>query len=64
MENKNSGTYNLIIGIYEIRSLPIAFEVQKYNIEVGDSETKEANSKIMKFYKKRMVNLKNIVSMK
>ncbi|MBO9634968.1 MAG: hypothetical protein J7578_17795 [Chitinophagaceae bacterium] len=51
LKNKNRGSYNLRIGNYEINSLPIAYEVEKYNIQLGDSVRKEANSRIMIFYK-------------
>ncbi|MEN9639360.1 MAG: hypothetical protein RLZZ262_1228 [Bacteroidota bacterium] len=51
LENMNRGSYDLKIDNYEIRSLPIAFEIQQYNIQVGDSMSKEANSNIIKFYK-------------
>lgn len=51
LENINRGSYNLKIGDYKINSLPIAYEVEKYNIQLGDSVRKEANSRIMIFYK-------------
>ena len=53
LENKNRGSYNLKIGDYEINSLPIAYEVEKYNIQLGDSVRKKANSRIMIFYKNK-----------
>ena len=53
LENMNRGSYDLKINNYEIRSLEIGFEVQKYNIQIGDSVSKEANSNIMTFYKNR-----------
>lgn len=51
LKNKNRGSYDLKIGDYKINSLPIAYEVEKYNIQLGDSVRKEANSRIMIFYK-------------
>jgi|GEM_PF-2091856 hypothetical protein len=53
LENINRGSYNLKIGTYKIHSLPIAFEIEKYNIQIGDSVSKEANSRIIKFYKNK-----------
>lgn len=53
LENKNRGSYNLQIGNYKINSLPIAYEVDKYNIQLGDSVSKEANSTLMIFYKNK-----------
>jgi predicted membrane protein len=53
LENRNRGSYNLQIGNYKINSLPIAFEVEKYKIKLGDSISKEANSHIMIFYRNK-----------
>lgn len=57
LKDKGRGTYYLEIktlsGVFEISSLPIAWEVEKYNIQVGDSLSKKANSKKMFFYKKK-----------
>lgn len=63
MKDENRGSYFLEIQTtkedLKIHSLPIAWEVKKFNIQIGDSVSKEANSKIMIFYK-----LKNGVSQK
>ncbi|MFM2387752.1 MAG: hypothetical protein RL660_2509 [Bacteroidota bacterium] len=52
LDNINRGSYNLKIGDYTIHSLPIADDVKKFNIQLGDSVRKEANSTKMVFYKK------------
>lgn len=55
LKNENRGSYYIEIstlnGDIKIHSLPIAWEIEKYNIQIGDSVSKEANSKIMSFYK-------------
>ena len=51
LKNENRGSYYIKIKNYKIHSLPIAFEIEKYNIQVGDSVSKKANSNIMTFYK-------------
>jgi hypothetical protein len=57
MKDQSRGSYFLEIQtekeIISVHSLPVAWEVKKYNIQVGDSISKEANSRIMKFYKSR-----------
>lgn len=35
----------------KVPNLRIGWEIEKYNIQIGDSVSKEANSKIMVFYK-------------
>jgi len=55
MKDESRGSYFLEIKtekeLLSIHSLPVAWEVQKYNIQVGDSVSKKANSRIMNFYK-------------
>ncbi len=55
LKNENRGSYYVAISTLKedikIHSLPIAWEIEKYNIQVGDSVSKEANSKLMTFYK-------------
>ena len=55
LKNENRGSYNIEIstlnGDIKIHSLPIAWEIVEYNIQIGDSVSKETNSKIMSFYK-------------
>ncbi len=36
---------------FKIHGLPIAWHIENYNIQVGDSVSKEANSRIMIFYR-------------
>ena len=55
LRNENRGSYYVEIstlnGDIKIHSLPIAWEIEEYNIQIGDSVSKEANSKLMTFYK-------------
>lgn len=55
LNDLSRGTYSIEIKqdnfIYETPSLPIAWEIKEYNIQVGDSISKEANSKAITFYK-------------
>jgi hypothetical protein len=55
LKNENRGSYYIEIstlnGDIKIHSLPIAWEIEEYNIQIADSVSKEANSKIMTFYK-------------
>ena len=55
LKDENRGSYYIEIETlketYKIHSLPIAWEIKEYNIQVGDSISKEANSKTMIFYK-------------
>ena len=53
LDNMNRGSCDLKIGTYKIHSLPIAFEIEKYNIQIGDSVSKEADNTTMKFYKNK-----------
>jgi hypothetical protein len=57
MKDESRGSYFLEIktgkGLLSIHSLPVAWEVEKYNIQVGDSVSKKANSKTMNFYKSK-----------
>jgi len=55
LKDENRGSYYLEIETlketHKIHSLPIAWEIKEYNIQVGDSISKEANSRMMLFYK-------------
>ena len=55
LRNENRGSYYVEIstlnGEIKLHSLPIAWEIETYHIQIGDSVSKEANSKIMTFYK-------------
>jgi hypothetical protein len=55
LNDENRGSYYIEIKTreetYKIHSLPIAWEIKEYNIQVGDSISKEANSKTITFYK-------------
>ena len=53
LKNQNRGSYYVEIKNDKIHSLPIAFEIEKFNIQVGDSISKEAKSNIMTFYKNK-----------
>lgn len=57
LNDLSRGTYSLKIKdegiVYETPSLPIAFEVEKFNIEIGDSLFKDSNSSTLTFYKKK-----------
>lgn len=51
LKNLTRGSYNIVVGKYEMRSINIGYEIEKYNIQTGDSFYKMANSKIITFYK-------------
>jgi predicted membrane protein len=55
LKNENRGSYYIEVstlnGNFKIHSLPIAWEIEEYNIQIGDSISKESNSRIMTFYK-------------
>ena len=55
MKDESRGSYYLKIkclkSISELHSLPIAWDVEEYNIQIGDSVCKEAKSKKIAFYK-------------
>jgi hypothetical protein len=51
LEDNGRGTYTLGIENVEVPGLPIAFEVHKYNIQIGDSISKQSYSPKIKFYK-------------
>ena len=55
LKNENRGSYYIEISTMteeiKVHSLPIAWEIEKYNIQIGDSLSKEADSRIMTFYK-------------
>lgn len=55
LTNLGRGSYEVDIRdinqIYRLESYPLAWEVKKYNILVGDSVSKDPNSKIIIFYK-------------
>lgn len=57
LNDLSRGMYSLTIIneglVYETPSLPIAFEVEKYNIKIGDSLYKDSNSKSVTFFKKK-----------
>lgn len=57
LNDLSRGTYSLKIKdegiVYETPSLPIAFEVEKFNIEIGDSLFKDSNNSTLTFYKKK-----------
>ncbi len=60
LKNTQRGTYDMKISSGdEIPNLRIGWELEKYNIQIGDSVSKKENSKIMTFYK-----LKNGISEK
>lgn len=55
LKNEQRGSYYIEIKSkninHKIHSLPIAWEVDEYDIKVGDSISKEADSRMMFFYK-------------
>lgn len=55
LKDENRGSYYIEVKTleetYKIHSLPIAWEIKEYNIQVGDSISKEADSKTITFYK-------------
>lgn len=55
MKDESKGSYYLKIkslkSTSELHSLPIAWDVEEYNIQIGDSVCKEAKSKKIAFYK-------------
>lgn len=55
LKYENRGSYCIEIKTfketYKIHSLPIAWEIKEYNIQFGDSLSKEANIKTITFYK-------------
>jgi hypothetical protein len=55
MKDESRGSYYLKIkslkSTSELHSLPIALDVEEYNIQIGDSVCKEAKSKKIAFYK-------------
>lgn len=55
LKDENRGSYYIEVKTleetYKIHSLPIAWEIKEYNIQVGDSISKEADSKAITFYK-------------
>lgn len=55
LKDEGRGSYFLEIetinDTVSIHSLPISWEIREYQIEVGDSVSKSANSKIIHFYR-------------
>ncbi len=54
LKDINRGRYEISIKTFNDtinQSLGIAWHIEKYNIQVGDSVSKEANSRIMIFYR-------------
>lgn len=54
LKDINRGSYIISIKTFNDtinQSLGIAWHIEKYNIQVGDSVSKEANSRIMIFYR-------------
>jgi hypothetical protein len=55
LKDENRGSFYIEIETiqetHRMHSLPIAWEIEKYNIQVGDSVSKEAGSRTMIFYK-------------
>jgi hypothetical protein len=55
LKDEGRGSYFLEIKtekeLLKIHSLPVAWEVKNYNIQIGDSVSKKANSRVMIFYK-------------
>lgn len=52
LKNTQRGTYDIEISSGdEIPNLRLGWELEKYNIQIGDSVSKKENSKIMTFYK-------------
>lgn len=53
--NESRGSYYIEIKTekenFKIHSLPIAWEIKEYGIQIGDNVSKEENSKTITFYK-------------
>lgn len=64
IKDETRGTYYLKIksleSTFELHNLPMSSEVEKYNIQIGDSISKDAKSKKFVIYKKKDGRFKKI----
>lgn len=64
IKDETRGSYYLKIksseSIFELQNLPMAWEVEEYNIQIGDSISKDAKSKKNVIYKQKDGRFKKI----
>ncbi len=58
--SEGKGLITLEIDGKKICTLPIAYEVEKFNIRIGDSLLKKPNSSILTIYKSKEINFEKL----